>query len=83
MNERKNDSKKKYRLSSRQRSLQTLQTLTITKMGDKDLKSAEEWIYGKIETPEKEHLLNLQHKKIYERYQKNDINPSKIFILLF
>ena len=47
-------------------------------MGDKDLKSAEEWIYGKIETPEKEHLLNLQHKKIYERYQMpTDLNKEK------
>ena len=81
MIERKNITKKRYKLLSKQKSLPALQTITtINKTIDQNLKPAEEWIYGKIRLSQKKCLINIQRKNIFEEYQKSNINSRKIFI---
>ena len=81
MIERKNITKKRYKLLSKQKSLPALQTITtINKTIDQNLKPAEEWIYGKIKLSQKECLINIQCQNIYEEYQKSNMNSRKIFI---
>ena len=57
----------------------SLITFSINQNMDKQLKPAEEWIYGSLNISGNNSIMNFKNQKAFNGYQKNRIDLYKLF----
>ena len=61
----------------------SLMTLSNYKNEEKNLKPAEEWIYGSLNKIENNFIINFKNQKAFKGYRKNRIDLYKLLFLIY
>lgn len=68
-----------YRGNSRTLGKRSLMSLSMTHDEDKNLKTAEEWIYGKVNENGSNTIINFRSQKAFKGYKRNKVDLYKLF----
>lgn len=60
----------------------SLMSLSMSHDEDKNLKTAEEWIYGKVNENGNYSIINFKSQKAFKGYKKNKVDLYKLFFYL-
>lgn len=61
----------------------SLMTLSKYQIEEKNIKPAEEWIYGSLNKIENNFIINFKNQKAFKGYRKNRIDLYKLFFLIY